>query len=99
VEKNGILAVYFRERDAWVLNVGESLAPRFTNVTGIRNPAGEAGALEASIGRFLDESRLRENRYLERSARILPNFLQIPGQRVKISVDAILDGLISKITS
>jgi len=99
VEKNGILAVYFRERDAWVLNVGESLAPRFTNVTGIRRTDGEPDPLEASIGRFLEESRLRETLYLERSARILPNFLQIPGQRVKVSVDAILDGLIAKITS
>jgi hypothetical protein len=54
--------------------------------------------LQVEMERFLSESHERDLLYLAQAEKTLPNFLQIPGQRIKVSIDAILDGLIPKIT-
>jgi len=75
------------------------MVPRLS--AGIRDGSAghENGPLETEMAELLLESRERESQYLEQSARDLPNFLQIPGRRIKISIDAILDGLLAKTTS
>jgi len=96
---DGILAVYFADRGAWTLAVGRSKVRWFTSGAADGGNGTGSTALEAAIDRFLGESRIREARYLEQSARVLPNFLQSPGQKIKVSADAILDGLLAKISS
>ncbi len=93
---NGVLALHFADSGSWVFKVGRSTAPRFTSDAGKGPNAPGNGPLDAAFARLVSESRVREAQYLEQSARLLPNFLQIPGQRTKVAIDAILDGILAK---
>lgn len=93
-EEKGVLAVYFAERDQWVLRVGTSLAGRFA---GTGRQSADKGSLAGAESTFLANSRRRAAQYAAQSAATLPNILQDDAQKVKFSVDAILDGLIDQL--
>ena len=91
LDDNGVLAVYFADTDRWSLNVGDSTLRKV-------HRAGADSAENAKKGRngrqFLDNfftnPKKREAKYTAQTAATLANFLQIPGQKIKISVDAVL---------
>jgi cyclophilin family peptidyl-prolyl cis-trans isomerase len=96
VDENGVLAVYFADTNKWSINLGRST---FAKLTGVDANSPET-AKNAAKGRFLDNfftnSKNREAKYLAQSAATLASSLQIPGQRIKISVDAVVDELLLK---
>jgi len=97
-DRNGALAVYFADRDEWNLWVGKTLIGRFTGMAGDPQRLVSNGSLMRAKQDFLAESRRRAARYAAESASILPNVLPSSGQRIKTSVDAVLDGLISQLS-
>ncbi len=98
VDENGVLAVYFADTNRWRLDFGRST---FAKLTGLEANSPES-AKNAAKGRFLDNfftnSKNREAKYQTQSAATLANSLQISGQRIKISVDAVIDELLLKTT-
>jgi cyclophilin family peptidyl-prolyl cis-trans isomerase len=98
-DDNGALAIYFADKDEWVLWVGKSLVTRFTGLPGNPQELIASGSLMKAKTAFLAESRRRAAKYAAQSASILPNILQNDARRIKFSVDAMLDGLIGKLAS
>ena len=93
------LAVYFADSGQWTLRLGDALVGRFTGSPGnSREPEGKA-SLKGATSAFLSESDRRAARYAAQSAAASPNNLQIPGQGIRFSVDAVLNGLIEKLIS
>lgn len=97
--ENGVLAVYFADQDRWILRVGKSTTGKFTHPAKKDTSAAEAVPLTDAVNTLLAKSRFREARYDALGAASLANFLQIPGQKIKVSVDAVLDELLLKLTS
>ncbi|HEY4988926.1 MAG TPA: peptidylprolyl isomerase, partial [Opitutaceae bacterium] len=98
LDDNGVLAVYFADKDTWILRVGKSTAVRFTRPAKKDPMTAKAVPLADAVNIFLTNARGREARYDALGAASLANFLQIPGQKIKVSVDAILDELLMKLT-
>jgi cyclophilin family peptidyl-prolyl cis-trans isomerase len=97
LESNGVLAVYFADTDKWKLNIGTALMEKFVGKSGIPQEMTKSEPFASSINTFFTDSKKRERLYSAQTAAALPNYLQIPGQRIKISVDAVLDELLFKI--
>lgn len=96
LREKGALAVYFADRDEWHLYVGTALRERFTRETrGTQHRADNE--LAAQMDHVLSEARERNARYIESLKKNLPNILQIPGQKIKVSTDAILDVIIPQL--
>jgi cyclophilin family peptidyl-prolyl cis-trans isomerase len=93
----GVVAIYVADRDEWTLRVGKSLAGRFAGSAGGPPETADDGTLAAAKAGFMAESRKRASRYAARSAANLPNILQDNAQRIKFSLDAVIDGLIEKL--
>jgi cyclophilin family peptidyl-prolyl cis-trans isomerase len=96
---NGVLAVYFADQDKWILRVGKSTAARFVLPSKKNGTTTEVVPLADAVNILLAKARSREARYDALGVASLPNFLQIPGQKIKVSVDAVLDELLLKLTS
>jgi cyclophilin family peptidyl-prolyl cis-trans isomerase len=99
LEDDGVLAVYFADTDKWILNVGKSLAPKFIRNGADSREGSKNEALDAGIAVFFAESKEREAKYTAQTKAALVKFLQIPGMKIKISVDAVLDQLLLKDSS
>ena len=99
-ESNVIVAqrVFFADRNDWFLHVGRSAAQLFTGSTADPQELADRGALLKAESAFLAESRRRTTQSVAQSAAILPNVLQTDPERIKISVDTLMDGLIVKLT-
>ncbi len=93
-----ILAVYFADRDEWFLHVGKALAPRFIGLSKPVQHGDDEARLQGAIQGVLSEAREREAQYLALYKKTLPNFLQIPGSKIKASIDAMLDGLMAQVS-
>jgi cyclophilin family peptidyl-prolyl cis-trans isomerase len=99
IDSDGVLAAYFADRDEWALSIGRERIGAFTSST--RDPDGlvKGGSLASALAFFLKESRERAGRYTVQSKAALPNILQLPAQRIKISTDALIDELIPKLVN
>lgn len=93
---NGVLAVYFSDTGKWNLSVGKSMSEKFARPASPAPGSSKNEQFGLSIDMFFTNVRSREARYTAQTAATLPNFLQIPGQKLKISVDAVLDELLAK---
>ena len=82
VEKDGVLAVYCADSDRWHLKVGEKSQPFLAD--------------EAA---FMTEAGKRTEAAVEYAMRHLPERQQAlaANQRIKLSVDSVIDGLITKL--
>jgi cyclophilin family peptidyl-prolyl cis-trans isomerase len=98
LEANGVLAVYFADRGKWSLSIGKSMLGNFTQAAAYEGKPAENGSLEHGLDVFFTNVGTREAKYTAQTAATLPNFLQIPGQKLKISVDAVLDELITELS-
>jgi hypothetical protein len=98
VAKRGALAVYFADQDRWYLKIGvESVAPFVSTA-----PTGEKSLSKKSLGEaeqeFLDAARARGAEFIATAAaNATPDKPLANGQKIKLKVDAILDGLIFKL--
>jgi cyclophilin family peptidyl-prolyl cis-trans isomerase len=92
--ESGVLAVYFADQDRWVLRVGKSTAGRFIRPTQKEGTAAKSDPVAEELTFFVTSARSREAKYDTLGAASVTNFLQIPGQKIKVSVDAILDEIL-----
>jgi cyclophilin family peptidyl-prolyl cis-trans isomerase len=93
---DGVLADYFADTGQWYLHIGGARVAWFTR--GLAPATGEKPDLptEAQKQEFLAKAAKRESRYALLPTPALTTFLQISAQHVKLSVDAVLDELLSK---
>jgi len=91
----GVLAVYFADTGQWYLHVGPKRAPWFVQGLAPGPPKGPETPTEAQKQEFLAKAAVRESRYALLPTPPLASFLQISAQNVKLSVDAVLDELLS----
>jgi cyclophilin family peptidyl-prolyl cis-trans isomerase len=91
------LAVYFADSGQWTLRLGSALVGRFTGLPGDPRELEANGSLRSATEAFLSVSSSRAGQYAAQSAAAQPNNLQIPGQGIRFSVDAVLNGLIEKL--
>ena len=96
---DGILAVYFADRDAWFFAMGPSGAALFTGSAGdFANPSFQAN-LARSEAVFVNNSRQKMTQLLSKAPEGLAKNLQNAPQKTKAFLDAVLDGLIEKIVN
>ncbi len=94
---DGILAVYFADRDAWYLSLGPSGVALFLGPSAHPSDAGFQAALLRSEADFLELSRRKAAQEGAKASASLPKILQPDAQKVKASTDAVIGGLIAKI--
>jgi cyclophilin family peptidyl-prolyl cis-trans isomerase len=94
---DGVLAVYFADRDAWFLSFGPSGAARFAGLSGDPSDPGYQAALWRSEAAFLELSRKKAAQTSAEAPGGLPKNLQLDPQKIKTSMDAVVDGLIVKL--
>jgi cyclophilin family peptidyl-prolyl cis-trans isomerase len=98
--QDGALAVYFADDDSWRVWVGDALVSRFTGRTGTAKELTESGAIHEVKETFLTAAQATGNADYQKQQETLAAAKQpppLPGQRVKLQTDAILDGLIFKL--
>jgi cyclophilin family peptidyl-prolyl cis-trans isomerase len=93
---NGALAVYFLDGGKWSLSLGKTIARKFAEVPAGGHEQTKYPPVGISIDMFFTDARAREAKYTAQTTASLPNFLQMPGGKLKLSVDSILDELIVK---
>ncbi len=98
VDKKGALAVYFADADKWHVRIGEGSVDHFLRTT----PMGEVCPAAASVDEALtvlfkaaDEWSAKTTAILQ--ARLTAEDPMTEGRRIKLKVDAVLDGLIFKL--
>ncbi|HEY1122840.1 MAG TPA: hypothetical protein VGE67_14615, partial [Haloferula sp.] len=82
VEKDGVLAVYCANSDRWYLKVGEAF----------RRLVGDEDAFRAEAGKRTEAAVEYAKRHLPEGQQALA-----PNQRIKLSMDSVIDGLITKL--
>jgi cyclophilin family peptidyl-prolyl cis-trans isomerase len=97
VKKSGAFAVYFADQDQWHLRIGDESVSQF-----IRGPLGEkpspATSLAEAVEEFLDDTRSRGAEFIAKAqASATPDKPVSASQKIKLKVDAVLDGLIFKL--
>jgi cyclophilin family peptidyl-prolyl cis-trans isomerase len=93
---NGALAVYFLDAGKWSLSLGKTIAGKLAQAAADGHEPAKYPAPGSSIDMFFTSARAREAKYTAQTTASLPNFLQMPGGKLKLSVDSILDELIVK---
>jgi cyclophilin family peptidyl-prolyl cis-trans isomerase/transposase-like protein len=96
LDESGVLAVYFADTDKWSINLGRTTLAKLTGLEANSSEGAKGAAKARFLDNFFTNSKKREAKYLTQSAATLANSLQLPGQRIKISVDAVVDELLLK---
>jgi cyclophilin family peptidyl-prolyl cis-trans isomerase len=99
-DQRGALAVYFADEDDWRVWVGDELTRRFTGLPGEAGARPDDDAIHAVKEPFLQAAQATGNADFKRQQDTLASAGQpapLPGQRIKLQTDAILDGLIAKL--
>ena len=98
VDKKGALAVYFADFDKWHVRIGEVSVDHFLRTS----PMGDICPAEASVDvamtvlfKAADEWSAKTTAILQ--ARLTADDPMTEGRRIKLKVDALLDGLIFKL--
>jgi cyclophilin family peptidyl-prolyl cis-trans isomerase len=99
LEDDGVLAVYFSDIGKWSLSIGNSMAGKFAGAAKLARESSRNEGFRVNLDMFFTSFRQREAKYTAQTAVTLPNFLQIRDQKLKISVDAILDEILLKASS
>jgi cyclophilin family peptidyl-prolyl cis-trans isomerase len=92
VRERGVLASYFADRDSWMIWVGEDLLPAFVDREGSRAELVESGLLMKRKEAFIAQAKRRAG---EVAARAQAEGREVgDAQRLKLTVDEVLDALI-----
>ena len=97
---DGALAVYFADDDSWRIWIGDALTSRFTGRPGTAQGLAASGAIHEVKEAFLQAVQAAGNADYKKQQETLAAAKQPappPGQRVKLQLDALLDGLIFKL--
>jgi cyclophilin family peptidyl-prolyl cis-trans isomerase len=97
IADSGVLTVYFADRGAWLTRVGDKLRERFVGAMDPSLDPFTPASLAQAMDVFAKEAAKRTDVYLQQSQRVLPNILQSPEQRLRVSTDAQLSLLIEKL--
>ncbi len=97
LQENGMLAVYFASTGKWVLSVGKTTVPRFTGQAADPQKASSGDPLAPAMDMFLAKFGERERQYLQTSGPALTKNLQTSGEKIKISVDAFIDQVLTQL--
>ena len=104
VAKAGALAVYFADRDQWHLRIGDELVHAFVRSTPLGETSKNGASLEQpksldqATQEFLEAARVRGAEFITNAEKSAPADKPVAsGQKVKLKVDAVLDGLIFKL--
>jgi cyclophilin family peptidyl-prolyl cis-trans isomerase len=93
---DGVLAVYFAGAQQWCLAVAPSRARWFDQGLAGSRYSLRTGPNPAQIAEFLAQAQRRAARYALSPTPPLTTSLQIKAQKIKVSVDAVLDELLLK---
>jgi len=97
LERDGVLAVYFADRDQWALWIGDTLVPAFMGRPGTVQEFMKDGAFHHAKQTFLAAARAHADAaFAEQQKSAPPDQPASAAQRVKLQTDAILDALIFK---
>jgi cyclophilin family peptidyl-prolyl cis-trans isomerase len=98
VARRGALAAYFADEDDWRVWVGDESTPAFVGRAGTAEEFTQSGAMHEAKEAFLKAAVAGgEADYAKQKAAAAADRLPPPGQRVKLQLDAILDGLIERL--
>ena len=100
--RNGALAVYFADEDDWRVWIGDELTARFAGQGGTSAELTRSGAMHEAKEAFLKAAREAGEKALREQQAAAAKTGQPappPGQRIKLQVDAVLDGLIQRLES
>ena len=101
VNQRGALAVYLADRDQWLIRIAPDSAADF--IAGPRASDGTKPAvlsgktLDQARDEFLATAREQADRFIANAAKAAPGQVLGPPQKLKLHVDAILDGLIFRL--
>jgi hypothetical protein len=98
--RDGALAVYFADDDSWRVWIGDALTARFVGRPGTAQELTASGAIHEVKEALLKAAQERGNADFHRqqaTAAAAQQPAPVPGQRVKLQTDAILDSLIFKL--
>ncbi|HEY1848698.1 MAG TPA: peptidylprolyl isomerase [Opitutaceae bacterium] len=88
----GVLAMYVASPAKWVLSIGPSSLPRFSQAV-CGNPKEDIDAIRLH---FFAQSGSLQSHYRDEQKLVLAQILHTPGQDLKMATDAILDEMLSK---
>jgi cyclophilin family peptidyl-prolyl cis-trans isomerase len=98
VGPDGVLAAYFADIDQWGLWIGDELLPRLMGRPGTVREFTKDGALHQAKQAFLASARAQADTYLAEATRAAPPDQPLTdAQKIKLQVDALLDGLIQRL--
>jgi cyclophilin family peptidyl-prolyl cis-trans isomerase len=98
VAQRGVLVAYFGDDDSWRVWIGDELTPRFVGRPGTAKEFTDNGAMHEVKEAFLKNARTTGDADFARQQRTSPPDKQPPpAQKVKLHLDALLDGLIFKL--
>ena len=101
VDQRGALAVYLADRDQWLIRIAPDSAASF--IAGPRasdgsKPAAAGGkTLDKAREEFLGAAREQAERFIATAAKAIQGQELSSPQKLKLHVDAILDGLIFRL--
>lgn len=97
-DRRGALAVYFADEKDWRVWIGDDSAAAFVGRPGTAAELTKSGAIHDQKEAFLQQAQATGDADFERQQKTSPPDRQlVPGQRVKLQTDAILDGLLMRL--
>ena len=101
VDQRGALAVYLADRDQWLIRIAPDSAASFIagprNSDGTKPSAASGKTLDQAREEFLAAAHEQAERFIATAAKSAPGQPLGPPQKLKLHVDAILDGLIFRL--
>jgi cyclophilin family peptidyl-prolyl cis-trans isomerase len=97
-DEHGVLAVYCADRDEWHLWFGEKDLALLAGDRLDPEGASKSAVLREAKAAFLSEAKIRTDSAIAYAQKRLPEGERVPSaQRIKLSVDSVLDGLIFRL--
>jgi len=93
---DGVLAVYFADRDAWALWIGDKFVSTFVGRAGTVETFMQDGSFHHAKEAFLADAKNQCAIYIREAEQMAPDKPVTPAQKIKYAADAVLDALIFK---
>jgi cyclophilin family peptidyl-prolyl cis-trans isomerase len=97
LDEDGVLAVYFADRDDWTLWLGERATSAFVGKAAPAKQLAEDGSLAKARQEFLGAARKLTGRYIAEAEEANPGQTILRAQKIKFATDAVLDGLLLRL--
>ncbi len=102
MQNQGILAVYFVDKDRWQLHVAKDSQASFIagprQADGTKAPVAAGKTLDQAMTEFLADAKKTGDELIDKEIKAAPaDQPVVDGQKVKLKMDAVLDGLIFRL--